>query len=66
MNEPAKPLLTARYGIAESWKLANAEPAGAYRIAREALTTRKPAEISRKRSRRPTSAAVAVPVSQPA
>mgnify|MGYP001813043923 CR=1 FL=1 len=40
-----KPLLTSRYGIAESWKLANVEPAGAYEIARQALTTRKPEEL---------------------
>ena len=45
MSEPTKPLLTARYGIPESWKLANAESAGAYEIARQALTTRKPAEL---------------------
>ncbi|TFH32426.1 MAG: NADH-quinone oxidoreductase subunit NuoF, partial [Myxococcales bacterium] len=41
----SKPLLTSRYGIAEGWKLANAERAGAYRVARQALTTRKPAEL---------------------
>ena len=40
-----KPLLTSRYGIAESWKLANVEPAGAYEIARQALTNRKPEEL---------------------
>ncbi len=43
MSAPTKPMLTARYGIAESWKLANAERAGAYRIARQALTSRTPA-----------------------
>ena len=42
MSAPIRPLLTARYGLAESWKLANAEPAGAYKVAREALSTRTP------------------------
>ena len=45
MSESIKPMLSARYGIEESWELANAERAGAYRVAREALTTRKPAEL---------------------
>ena len=45
MSEPIKPLLTARYGIAESWKLANVEPAGAYAVARKALSAGKPAEL---------------------
>ena len=45
MSESTKPLLTARYGIAEGWKLANAEPAGAYAVARDALTSRKPSEL---------------------
>jgi len=40
-----KPLLTSRYGIAESWKLPNVEPAGAYETARTALTSKKPAEL---------------------
>ena len=33
----SKPLLTSRYAIKESWKLSNAELAGAYRVARHAL-----------------------------
>ena len=45
MSAPIRPLLTARYGLAESWKLSNAEPAGAYKVAREALSTRTPAEL---------------------
>jgi len=45
MSEPIKPLLTSRYGVQESWKLANAESAGAYATARQALTTRKPEEL---------------------
>ena len=51
MSEPIKPLLTSRYGIAESWKLANAEPAGAYRVAREALTKRNPAELKEEKKK---------------
>jgi NADH-quinone oxidoreductase subunit F len=38
-------LLTSRYGIPESWTLANAERTGAYEVARRALTTRTPAEL---------------------
>jgi len=38
-------LLTARYGIEDGWRLANAERAGAYEVARQALTSRKPAEL---------------------
>ncbi|MBW2508638.1 MAG: NADH-quinone oxidoreductase subunit F, partial [Deltaproteobacteria bacterium] len=45
MSEPNKPLLTSRYGLGESWTLATAESAGAYQVARTALTTRKPAEL---------------------
>ena len=45
MTEPTKPLLTSRYGIEEGWKLANAQRAGAYDVAKKALTTRKPAEL---------------------
>ena len=45
MSGPIKPLLTSRYRMAESWKLANAQSAGAYEVARQALTTRKPAEL---------------------
>ena len=45
MSEPFKPLLSSRYGIEESWKLSNAERAGAYEVAKRALTTRKPAEL---------------------
>ena len=45
MTSPQKPLLTSRYGIAESWKLENAERAGAYRIARNALQNTEPAQL---------------------
>jgi NADH:ubiquinone oxidoreductase subunit F (NADH-binding) len=45
MSTPFKPLLSSRYGIEESWKLSNAERAGAYEVAKRALTTRKPAEL---------------------
>jgi NADH-quinone oxidoreductase subunit F len=45
MSGDFKPLLTSRYGIHESWKLANAERAGGYRVAKQALTTRKPSEL---------------------
>jgi NADH-quinone oxidoreductase subunit F len=45
MSGPIEPLLTSRYGIEESWKLANAERAGAYKVARQALTSRPPAEL---------------------
>ena len=45
MSRALEPLLTSRYGIEESWKLANAERAGAYEVARQALTTRKPEEL---------------------
>jgi NADH:ubiquinone oxidoreductase subunit F (NADH-binding) len=45
MSRAIEPLLTSRYGIEKSWKLANAERAGAYEVARQALTTRKPAEL---------------------
>jgi NADH-quinone oxidoreductase subunit F len=45
MSEPTKRLLTSRYGIEEGWKLANAERAGAYEVARQALTTRQPADL---------------------
>ncbi len=41
----SKPLLTSRYGLEEGWKLTNAERAGAYEVARQALTGRKPAEL---------------------
>ena len=37
----SEPRLTSRYGIEESWKLANAERAGAYKVARQALTAPK-------------------------
>ena len=45
MTPDFEPLLTSRYGIHESWKLMNAQRAGAYRVARQALTERKPAEL---------------------
>ena len=45
MSRPFKPSLTSRYGIEEGWKLSNAERAGAYEVAKRALTTRKPAEL---------------------
>jgi len=45
MSAPMRPMLTSRYGLPESWKLSNAERAGAYVIARKALTTRTPAEL---------------------
>jgi NADH-quinone oxidoreductase subunit F len=45
MSGPIEPLLTSRYGIEESWKLANAERVGAYKVARQALTSRQPAEL---------------------
>ena len=45
MSEPIEPLLTSRYGVEASWKLANAESAGAYATARQALTTRNPEEL---------------------
>ena len=45
MTSPQKPLLTSRYGIAEGWKLENAERAGAYRIARNALQSAEPSKL---------------------
>lgn len=42
---PTKPLLTARYGLEQSWTLPVAEKAGAYAIARRALTTMEPATL---------------------
>lgn len=45
MTKRFEPLLTSRYGIDEAWKLANAEEAGAYRVAKQALTSRQPAEL---------------------
>jgi NADH-quinone oxidoreductase subunit F len=45
MTREQTPLLSARYGIHESWKLVNAEQAGAYRVAKQALTSGKPAEL---------------------
>ena len=45
MSGASKPLLTTRYGIAESWKLANAERAGAYQVAKRALTSIEPAKL---------------------
>ena len=40
-----KPLLTSRYGIDQSWSLAAAQKAGAYKVARRALTMMKPEVI---------------------
>jgi NADH-quinone oxidoreductase subunit F len=40
-----KPLLTSRYGLANSWTLPVAEKAGAYTMARKALTTMKPDQL---------------------
>jgi len=45
MSNPNKPLLTTRYGVAEGWKIANAERAGAYRVAKRALTSIEPATL---------------------
>lgn len=45
MTHDAKPLLTSRYGIDESWKLAVAERNGAYRMARRALISMAPEKI---------------------
>ncbi len=45
MSAQTKPMLTSRYGIAESWKLENVRGVGAYEVAREALTTRSQAEL---------------------
>ncbi|MGB5809145.1 MAG: NADH-quinone oxidoreductase subunit NuoF [Polyangiales bacterium] len=45
MTDASKPLLTTRYGLANSWTLAVAEGAGAYQVARRALTSIEPATL---------------------
>jgi NADH-quinone oxidoreductase subunit F len=45
MTERIKPLLTARYGIEESWKLSQAEAAGAYAVAKNALKNTEPSVL---------------------
>ena len=42
MADPQKPLLTVRYGLEDSWSLAVAEKAGAYAVARRALSEMQP------------------------
>jgi NADH-quinone oxidoreductase subunit F len=44
MADP-KPLLTSRYGVADSWKLPVAERLGAYTTARRALTSMSPDKL---------------------
>ncbi|MEM7436730.1 MAG: NADH-quinone oxidoreductase subunit NuoF [Myxococcota bacterium] len=45
MTETQKPLLTTRYGLEQSWTLPVAEKAGAYVVAKRALTTIEPAAL---------------------
>ena len=58
-------ILTDRYGLTNSHTIAVAEQAGAYATARRALLQIKPSR-SRPRSRQPTFAVGAAPVSLPA
>jgi NADH-quinone oxidoreductase subunit F len=44
MPEP-KPLLTSRYGVADSWTLPVAERHGAYAVARRAFASKQPAQL---------------------
>ncbi len=45
MTTTSKPLLTNRYQLPESWTLASAEGAGAYAVAKRALTSVEPATL---------------------
>lgn len=45
MADDFKPLISSRYGIDQSWTMAAAQKAGAYKTARRALTMMQPAAI---------------------